>query len=64
MIAKVPSMQRQDRFPLFIVEVEFVIFIRNETFVVFLHFTNKRLVEKDDLLNFERKIRYLLSRIV
>ena len=43
-------------------EVEFVIFIFLCMF--FMHFANKRLVEKGDLLNLERKIRYLLSRII
>ena len=47
--------------------VEFVIFIFLCMYVCFfciLHFANKRLVEKGVLLNFERKIRYLLSRII
>ena len=43
-------------------EVEFVIFIFLCMF--FMHFAHKRLVERGDLLNFERKIRYLLSRII
>ena len=44
-------------------EVEFVLFL---FFYVcfFMHFAHKRLVERGDLLNFERKIRYLLSRII
>ena len=44
-------------------EVEVVIFIFLYMFF-FWNFANKRLVEKGDLLNFERKIRYLLSRII
>ena len=54
--------KERSRFPFFIEEVEFVVFIRNETFDLvcfFLHFANKRLVEKGDLLNFERIIRYV-----
>ena len=45
-------------------EVEVVIFIFLYMFFFFWNFANKRLVEKGDLLNFERKIRYLLSRII
>ena len=45
------SINSRPKLPFFIVEVEFVIFIRNKTFDLgrFLHFAYKRLVEKDDL---------------
>ena len=58
---KLHQRQERSRFPFFIVEVEFVVFIRNETFdlVCFFLLANKRLVEKGDLLNFERIIRYV-----
>ena len=45
------SINSRPKLPFFIVEVEFVIFVRNKTFDLgrFLHFAYKRLVEKDDL---------------